>query len=171
MIDYAKYAVPGKGRTDLALLFRDVQAFDSSVKALAEPFRSAGVTAVAALDALGFVFGTAIAHELGVCLVLVRKGGKLPVDSESATFVDYSGNAKAFEIAREAIREGDTLLIVDEWSSTGAQLKASIALIEKMGGKVIGAACYSMNARVKADPLLAKYRLHSLLTSDSKTTS
>jgi adenine phosphoribosyltransferase len=167
MIDYAKYVIPGKGRTDLARLFRDVDAFDSSAKAMAEPFRSAGITAVAALDALGFVFGTAIARELGVGLVLVRKGGKLPVDFESTTFVDYSGDTKTFEIAKEAIHQGDTLLIVDEWSSTGAQLRASISLIEKMGGKVLGAACYSMNSRVKSDPLLAKYQLHSLLTSES----
>ena len=138
---------------------------------MADPFRAKGVSAVAALDALGFVFGTSIAHELGVGLVLVRKGGKLPVDCESIPFVDYSGDAKTFEIVRGAIQKGDALLIVDEWSSTGAQLKASASLIEQMGGRVIGAVCYSMNARVKADPLLKKYILHSLLVSESESES
>jgi adenine phosphoribosyltransferase len=166
MIDYAKYVVYGNNRADLALLFRDEQAFDSSVKALTDPFRASNVTAVAALDALGFVFGTAVAHELGVGLVLVRKSGKLPVDFESTTFVDYSGNTKTFEVAKEAIHQGDNLLVIDEWSSTGAQLRASISLLEHMGANVVGAACFSMNAKVKADPFFEKYKLHSLLTSE-----
>ena len=166
MMDYTKYVVGGKNRADLALLYRDAHAFDSAVKAMTEPFRSTGITHVAVLDALGFVFGTAIARELGVGLTLVRKGGKLPVDFESTTFVDYSGDTKTFEIAKEAIHQGDNLLIVDEWSSTGAQLKASISLIENMGAHVVGAACFSMNAKVKADPFFAKYKLHSLLISE-----
>ncbi len=169
MIDFATYVKYGEGRADLASLFRDVDAFESAIQTMAEPFRSTGVSAVAALDALGFVFGTAIARELGVGLVLVRKGGKLPIENESMTFVDYSGETKSFEIARGAIRVDDTFLIVDEWSSTGAQLKASFSLIEKMGGSVIGAVCYSMNARVKVDPLLSKYMLHSLLVSESSS--
>ena len=111
------------------------------------------------------LFGTAIARELNVGLILVRKGGKLPVDSESTTFVDYSGDTKTFEIAKEAVHPNEKVLVVDEWSSTGAQLKASISLIEKMGGTISGATCYSMNARVKSDPFFAKYKLHSLLTS------
>lgn len=165
MIDFANYVIDGNGRADLALLYRDAHAFESAVRAMAEPFRSTGITAVAALDAIGFIFGSAIARELQVGLVLVRKGGKLPVEFETTTFVDYSGDTKIFEIARVAIHEGDILLVVDEWSSTGAQLKASISLIEKMSGKVVGATCYSMNARVKADPFFAQYKLHSLLTS------
>ncbi len=167
MIDFSKYAIKGKNRMDLNALFRDVGAFDAAIQSMAEPFRAKSVSAVAALDALGFVFGTAIARELGCGLILVRKGGKLPVECESTTFVDYSGDTKTFEIARGVIFEGDTVLIVDEWSSTGAQLEASALLIEKMGGVVIGAACYSMNARVKANPLLSKYVLHSLLVSES----
>jgi adenine phosphoribosyltransferase len=167
MIDYQKYVVHGKSRADLAPLFRDPLAFNSAIKDMAEPFRSQGITTVAALDALGFVFGSAIAKELDIGLVLVRKGGKLPVDSESISFTDYSGETKSFEIVKGAIQPDDTILIVDEWSSTGAQLKAAISLIERMQGKVAGATCYSMNARVKADPALVAYKLHSLLTSES----
>jgi adenine phosphoribosyltransferase len=165
MIDYSKYVVGSNGRSDLSLLFRDFQTFNLAVNDLVEPFRHLNITAIACLDALGFVFGAAAAKELGVGLVLVRKGGKLPVDCERAVFTDYSGKEKVFEVANAAVFPGDNLLIVDEWSSTGAQLRASISLLESMGANIVGAACFSMNAKVKEDPFFAKYILKSCITS------
>ena len=80
--------------------------------------------------------------------------------------MDYSGQTKSFEIAKVALHPDDIVLVVDEWSQTGAQLKASVSLIEKMGAKAFGAVCYSMNSKVKTDPFFTKYKLHSLLTSE-----
>ncbi len=164
-MDYSEYVVEGKGRNDLTPLFRDPQAFGAAVKDMVEPFRDKGITVVAGLDALGFVFGSAIAQELNVGLVLMRKAGKVPVEFESIDFTDYSGQAKKFEVAKSAIQENDVALIVDEWSETGSQLKAGISLLERMGAKVVGAACFNMDTKVTADPFLTKYQLHSLLTS------
>ena len=162
-MDYSKYIVEGKGRCDLSLLFKNPVAFNNAVEEMVKPFRDSNITCVAALDALGFVFCTAVAQKLGVGLVLVRKGGKTSVDSESVSFTDYSNMEKKLEIVAGTIVPGERILLVDDWSETGAQLKAALSLLEKMEGAVLGVSCFNIDASVKDDPSLQKYHLHSVI--------
>ena len=89
------------------------------------------------------ILGTAIAKELGVGFIGVRKGDKLPYAKEeiiSTHFTDYSGQDKSFEISKSSIVRNKRVLIVDDWIETGSQMKALIALLEKLDCSIIGLA-------------------------------
>ena len=153
----------GQNRYDLTPLFANARAFEQATKDLAEPFRNSGVEKVAALDALGFVLGGSVALRLNAGLVLVRKEGKVPWDTVSTTFTDYSGGVKGLELATDAIQPGERVLIMDDWSETGAQLLAAAELVERLGGEVIGVALIGCDEAVKGDAQLAQYPFHHLV--------
>ena len=163
MIDFKQYVTEGGGRSDLSLLFADRKAFDAAIQNISEPFRNASINKVVALDALGFLFGSLVAKELGVGLVLFRKEGNIPVEKKIVKFNDYSKSEKVFEVASDAIKASDNVLIVDEWSETGSQIKAAISLVEQCGGVVKGVSCFNIDKSVLEDKVLSKYQLHSVL--------
>jgi adenine phosphoribosyltransferase len=143
-------------RCDVTPLFADAVALRTVAARLAAPFRGE-VDAVAAIDALGFVLGTAVALELGVGVVTVRKGGKLPVTALREEFVDYSGEAKALELRPGILTQGQRVLIVDEWVETGTQVVAAAALIERAGSVVAGFAAINIDQNTRTDWLRSRY--------------
>ena len=149
-------------RNDVTPLFADRQAFSQLADDLTEPFLEAGIDVVVAIDALGFILGTAIAERLGVGLVPARKGGKLPVETIQEAFVDYSGQPKALEIRPDALSPGMNVLIVVEWVETGAQVKAAIALVERLEARVGGIATICMDRNPSTDSLGQRYRIHTV---------
>ena len=132
-------------RCDVTPLFADPAAFSQLVADLCRPFRTIALDYVAAIDALGFILGAAMALRLNKGLIPVRKGGKLPVQVATAEFVDYSGNPKALEIRKGILKPGDRVLVVDEWIETGAQVQAAIQLIEQEGAVVAGIATINID--------------------------
>ncbi len=163
MIDFRKYIKEGKNRCDLSSLFLDHVAFNEAIKEMSEPFRLSSIDKVVALDSLGFVFGSRIAQELDVGLILFRKEGKIPVAKKIITFTDYTKIPKAFEVISDAITSGDRVLIIDEWSETGSQIKAAVSLVEQCGGIVAGISCFNIDISVKKDKELSKYKIYSLI--------
>nr|WP_235671606.1 phosphoribosyltransferase family protein [Campylobacter coli] len=127
---------------DLLTIFTHKTVFDKIVKVLSLDFQNK-VDYVAAPEAIGWILGTAIAKELGVGFIGVRKGDKLPYAKEeiiSTHFTDYSGQDKSFEISKSSIVRNKRVLIVDDWIETGSQMKALIALLEKLDCSIIGLA-------------------------------
>ena len=153
---------PDKNRCDFTKLFSDKDALTSLTSDLCLPFMETGITKVAAIDALGFVLGSLSAAKLGSGLTLIRKGGKTAWDVTSLSFDDYSGQTKTLEIATDAFSPADRVLIVDDWSETGAQLQTAIHLIESFDATVVGAAMLHIENAVLELPTLLKYRLHSV---------
>ncbi len=123
-------------RYDVTPLFGNYQAFSSLLDDLLELCREIEYGTIAAIDALGFILGTAIAVRAKKHLVPIRKGGKLPVEVHKASFVDYTGKEKSLEIRSDALDPSDRVLLVDEWVETAAQVKAAISLIERQGAEV-----------------------------------
>jgi len=156
---------PGN-RNDVTPLFADREAFRRLADDLAEPFLGVGIDAVVAIDALGFILGTAIAERLHVGVVAARKGGKLPVPAERVGFVDYSGKRKALEVRTDALRAGLRVLVVDEWVETGAQVRAAIALAERLGAEVAGIATICMDRTESTADLRGKYPVHTVWEDD-----
>lgn len=130
---------PGVQYRDITTLLANPDALKEAVRQLAEPYRTAGVDAVAGIDARGFIFGTAVAIELGVGFIPVRKAGKLPFDTLEADYALEYGT-DTLQIHADCAGEGDTVLLVDDLIATGGTAAAAISLLRQTGCEVVGAA-------------------------------
>ena len=109
---------------------------------------------VGGLDAMGFVLGSALATRLGVGVLPIRKAGKLCVDTDSATFSNYSGRTQDMEMRKPAFAAGTKVLLVDQWIETGGTMDGAIRLVQQQGGKVAGLVAIAMEDNEKT----ASYR-------------
>ena len=148
----------------MAPIFADPNAFAELTSDLVAPFIDAKPTVVAAIDALGFVLGSALALHLKVPLLLIRKGGKLPTAVDSESFVDYSGIKKSLELTKHSVPPGARVLVVDEWVETGAQAQAAANLIERQGAEVVGIVAVNIDDTPGTRELASKYRCKSAVT-------
>ncbi len=144
-------------RYDVTPLFADYDAFSSLVADLLGHFADVEFDCVAAIDAIGFVLGAAMAIRAEKGIVLIRKVGKLPVQTITASFVDYTNQVKSLEIRADAFPLGTRVLLVDEWIETGAQVQAAIELIEQQGGIVAGVASINMDENDLTQRLRKEY--------------
>ena len=149
-------------RYDVTPLFSHHADFNALVDDLAASVAGTTIDLVACIDALGFILGTAIAQKLGVGILPVRKGGKLPVESDRTEFRDYTGQEKQLEIRRDILSQGSRVLIVDEWIETGAQVSATISLIEGHGAIVVGIATINMDDNEKTKSISSKYKVYTV---------
>ncbi len=122
---------------DITPILQDPGLFKKTVDLLCGHFKDKNIGVVASVESRGFIFGTAIAYRLGAGFVPVRKKGKLPYKTYSATYALEYGE-DALEIHRDAIKKGDRVLIIDDLLATGGTLSAVIDLVKKTGGEVAG---------------------------------
>lgn len=164
MPEYLKWIdIHTKGRRyDVTPLFSQFEAFKALIEDLAAPFTKQAIDRVAGIDALGFILGTALALRLEVGFLPIRKGGKLPVDVNRVSFVDYTRERKQLEIRWDAFTPGTRILLVDEWVETGAQLTAAVQLIENLGGVLVGLAAIQMDDHPDTRALRSRYFCHTL---------
>ena len=145
-----------KGETfawlDPSTLYINAAIFRAVVDDLVAPFDATDVDVVAGFDAMGFVLGSAIAVRLGKGFLTLRKAGKLPVESDTVEFVNYSGRTQQMEMRTPAFRPGTRVLLVDQWVETGGTMDAGVRLVEGQGGVVAGVAtvCIEENERTRA---------------------
>ena len=128
---------PGINFYDVSTLFRDARAFRGTVDRLIDRYRGDRIDAFAGIEARGFVLAGAMAYALGVGLVLVRKAGKLPHDTETESYTLEYGEAQ-IEVHRDAVESGQRIVIVDDLLATGGTASASARIIERLGGRVEG---------------------------------
>jgi len=130
------------GHADVWAVFRDRDALAAVVRALAEPFRDAGVTAVCGIESRGFLLGGAVAVELGAGFVAVRKAdGLFPGEKlVRETAPDYRGRRHLLRMQRSALAAGDRVLLVDDWIETGSQALALRELVTEAGAELAGCA-------------------------------
>ena len=124
---------------DVTTLFNDPRGFRIAVDQLLHPYAGMDIGQVAGLEARGFILGGAVAHQLSVGFLPIRKKGKLPGKAiEQAYQLEY-GEA-VVEIHDDALQPGDKVLLVDDLLATGGTAEAGIKLIERLGAEVIGCA-------------------------------
>ena len=122
---------------DITPLLKDKRCFRECIRLLAEHYRDKTIDVVVSNEARGFIIGAALAYELGVGFVPVRKKGKLPFKCVDLTYKkEYE--CDTIEIHEDAIEAGQKVLLIDDLLATGGTVKANIALVEKLGGKVVG---------------------------------
>lgn len=152
-------------RYDLTPIFKDDEVFRNLVEDLVKPFLNDDLNKVVAIESFGFILGSAISRRINKGFIPIRKSGKLATIEEAIIrnfFLDYSGVEKGLELRRDAISKGEKILLVDEWSETGAQLKSSISLIEKLGGIIGGICLVGIERNNNTFPLLEKYKINAL---------
>ncbi|TDL81837.1 adenine phosphoribosyltransferase [Palleronia sediminis] len=128
---------PGIMFRDVTSLFADPRGFRICVDQLLDPFAGQRFDKVVALEARGFILGGAIAHQLNVGFVPVRKAGKLPGATLSEEYQLEYGEATV-EIHDDALAEGEKVLVVDDLLATGGTAEAGVRLCERLGAEVIG---------------------------------
>lgn len=124
---------------DITPVLQSAEYFRLLVDLLVYRYMGQKVGVVAGLDARGFIIGAALAYQLNVGFVPIRKKGKLPFDTVSQSYALEYGEATV-EIHTDAIKPGARVLLVDDLVATGGTMLAGVELIRKLGGEVIEAA-------------------------------
>lgn len=126
---------PGIRFRDITPLLADAAGFREVTRALAARYLER-VDKVAAIEARGFIFGAAIAHEIGVGFVPIRKPGKLPHTAIGHEYELEYGNGR-IEIHVDGIAPGERVVVVDDLLATGGTAAAAIALLERVGAQIV----------------------------------
>ena len=134
--DYPKEGIMFR---DITTLIADPKGLRASVDELIWPFLKSDIQYVAGIEARGFILGGAVAHELGLGFVPIRKKGKLPWKTIGKEYsLEYG--VDTVEIHADAIGKGDRILLIDDLIATGGTANAAIDLIEQTGGEMVAAA-------------------------------
>ncbi|GHE02796.1 adenine phosphoribosyltransferase [Defluviimonas sp. 20V17] len=124
---------------DVTTLFADARGFRMAIDQMLHPYAGQPIDKVVGLEARGFILGGAIAHQLSVGFVPVRKKGKLPGATIAQEYQLEYGDA-VVEIHDDALAAGERVLLVDDLLATGGTAEAGIKLIERLGAEVVGCA-------------------------------
>ncbi len=124
---------------DVTTLFADPRGFRMAVDQMLHPYVGERIDKVVGLEARGFILGGAIAHQLGIGFVPIRKKGKLPGTTISQDYKLEYGEA-IVEIHDDAIQPGENVLVVDDLLATGGTAEAGIKLLERLGARIVGCA-------------------------------
>jgi adenine phosphoribosyltransferase len=160
--DVPDFPKPGIAFKDITPLLLDPGAFDHAVVALAEHARPLGVELIVSAEARGFIFGGALARELGVGFVPARKPGKLPHDTISVRYgLEYG--VDELQLHADALSGGTRVLVHDDVLATGGTAKAKIDLVEQLGGVVAGCAFVVELGFLNGRQTLDGYGVHALV--------
>ena len=134
--DIPDFPVKGILFRDITPLLQDGQAFRRAVHALADKHHSPRPDAVVAIESRGLIVGSALAYELGIGVIPVRKKGKLPHKTFQASYsLEYGQDT--LEIHQDGLAKGAKVLLVDDLLATGGTMGATIELVRQCGGQVV----------------------------------
>jgi len=123
---------------DITPILQDGALFRSAIDLFRQRCRSLEVDKVVCIDARGFLFGSAVAYELGIGLVPIRKKGKLPYKTERAAYTLEYGEAE-MEMHIDSINRGERIVLIDDLLATGGTSASAATLIRKVGGELVEA--------------------------------
>lgn len=147
---------------DITTLLKDPPAFKYVVNQLALQYIQSRVEVVVAIESRGFIFGGALAYELGAGFVPVRKLGKLPGKTIEVEYeLEYGRDTLA--VHEDAIQPGQRVLAADDLLATGGTMAATLRLIEQLGGQVVGVTFLIELAFLHGRDRLEKYPVRSLI--------
>lgn len=151
------------------ILFRDItpllgnpEAFIQAIDSLIEPYKDKQIDCVAAIEARGFIFGSAAAAKLGAGFVPIRKKGKLPYKTETVTY-DLEYGTDTLEIHTDAIKKNSKVLMIDDLLATGGTMAAACRLVEKTGGLVEGISFLIELTDLNGREKIKKYNVSAVL--------
>jgi adenine phosphoribosyltransferase len=161
--DVPDWPRPGVLFKDITPLLGDARAFAGTVEALAASFAGDEIDIVLGIEARGFIFAAPVAHQLGAGFVPVRKAGKLPWHIETQHY-DLEYGTDLLEIHRDAVMEGQRVLVVDDVLATGGTAAATASLVERLGATVVGLGFVLELELLMGRSKLTGHRVTSLVT-------
>lgn len=123
---------------DITPILKDGTLFRASIELFLERCRGKRIDKIVGIDARGFLFGSAVAYDLGIGFVPLRKKGRLPYQTESAKYSLEYGEAE-MELHIDAITPGEQIVLIDDLLATGGTSASAAALIRKVGGELVEA--------------------------------
>ena len=124
---------------DITTAIKDKDALKEMIDYLTEQFKNKGIDYVAVVESRGFIFGSALAYNIGAGCILIRKPGKLPAETISEEYALEYGTDK-LEIHKDAIEAGKKVIVIDDLLATGGPVAAACRLLTRAGAKVEAAA-------------------------------
>ena len=156
--DVPEFPKPGVVFKDITPLLADADGYAAAIDAMAAPWRGVALDAVLAIESRGFILGAALARALGTGFVPIRKPGKLPARVHAQDY-DLEYGSDRLEIHADALVPGARVLLVDDVLATGGTLRAALALAQRQGTIVVGAAVLleitALEGRARWDPDVA----------------
>ena len=155
-------------RSRLCERLSDEKSLTQFVRNVSEAFANLRPTKIAAIETMGFILGAAVAQPLRCGLVLISKTGfQNESDYHAQTLVDYSGTHKTLYLLKSTINRGDSIIVIDDYIDTGAQVRAACHLLRKAGAEVIAVACVgqSTGADLSALPKIFQFSFRSYVGS------
>ena len=147
---------------DITAVLQDKEGLKLAIDSMEKLIKDMGATVIAGAEARGFLLGMPVAYNLSLPFVPVRKKGKLPCETVTASYDLEYGSAE-IEIDKTAIKKGDRVVLVDDLIATGGTMNAAISLIELLGGEVAGIAALIELVDLKGREVLAPYRVESII--------
>ena len=153
---------PGIVFRDITTVLKDRKGLNLVIGDFTERYKDKGIDYVLGADARGFIFGAAIAYNIGAGFVPARKPGKLPAETEKVEYeLEYGKNS--IEVHKDAFGKGAKVLIMDDLLATGGTAKAMVQLVEKLGGEVYELAFLIELEELKGREFLNGYKIYSQL--------
>ena len=137
--DVPDFPKPGVLFKDITPLLKSPAALEKTIRALAEPYRGQKISAIAAIESRGFIFGSYVAQALGAGFVPIRKPGKLPWTKRRNEYVLEYGK-DALEIHDDALLPSDRVVVIDDVLATGGTAAAAAALVRGFDATLVGVA-------------------------------
>lgn len=134
--DIEDFPKPGIVFKDITTLLRDASSFNRAVDFMGHRYLDSEIDVILGIEARGFILGSALAYKLNKGVILVRKPGKLPYKTHSASY-DLEYGTDTLEIHQDAIDKGQKVLIVDDVLATGGTVEAVSKLVRRMGGEIV----------------------------------
>jgi adenine phosphoribosyltransferase len=163
VLDVPDFPKPGVLFKDLMPLFADGAVFRQVIDGIVDYHGRDGFDVVVGIEARGFVIAAAIAYATGAGVVPVRKAGKLPRPAYSASYALEYGEA-TLEVHQDAFTAGHRVLVVDDVLATGGTAEATLDLVERAGGTVVGFTVLLELAFLGGRRRLDPRPVHALLT-------
>ena len=160
--DVPDFPSPGIVFKDLMPLIADPEYFAESIRLLADWARPRNPDLILGAEARGFIFGAALAYELGAGFIAARKPGKLPRETVEATY-DLEYGTDSLQIHRDAVHAGARVIVLDDVLATGGTARAKVELVEGLGGIVVGVLFVIELDFLNGRERLSGYDVHSLV--------
>ncbi len=147
---------------DITTILKNPEAFKFCIDSIVNKYKNSTIDKVVSIEARGYIFGGAIAYNLGCGIVPVRKLGKLPAETVRMEYeLEYGKNV--IEIHKDGIEKGERVLLFDDVLATGGTMLAACKLVENLGGVVVACAFIANLTYLSGTEKLKDYEVYALV--------